>query len=145
MGGMNAPHIEDQADHAGDVEAIQRIIADVQKGFNDNDADLLVEHFARNASAVTATGIQIDGRETLLEGSKALLAGPLRDERARYELADVVFVRPDVALAHKHAWALDETGEPKNVGHEMSALYVLVRENGRWWIVSRQNTLVPAS
>jgi hypothetical protein len=24
----------------------------------------------------------------------------------------------------------------------MSALYVLVREGGRWWVVSRQNTLV---
>ena len=141
---MNAPHIEDHVDHAADVEAIRRIIADVEKGFNDNDAELLVEHFARNASAVTATGAQIDGRDTLLELSRAGLAGPLRDERARYELADVVFVRPDVALAHKHAWAIDAAGEPKNVGHEMNALYVLVRENGRWWIVSRQNTLVPA-
>jgi uncharacterized protein (TIGR02246 family) len=141
---MSAPRIEDHTDHAADVEAIRRIVADVEKGFNDNDADLLVEHFAQNGSVVTVMGVQIDGREAMLESARAGLAGPLRDERARYELADVVFVRPDVALAHKHAWAVDETGEPKNVGHEMSALYVLVRENGRWWIVSRQNTLVPA-
>jgi uncharacterized protein (TIGR02246 family) len=141
---VNAPHIEDQTDHAGDVEAIRRIIADVEKGFNENDAELLVEHFAQNGSVVTAMGTQIDGRDAMLESARAGLAGPLRDERARYELADVVFVRPDVAVAHKHAWAIDETGEPKNVGHEMSALYVLVREDGRWWVVSRQNTLVPA-
>jgi uncharacterized protein (TIGR02246 family) len=141
---VNAPHIEDQTDHAGDVEAIRRIIADVEKGFNENDAELLVEHFAQNGSVVTAMGTQIDGRDAMLESARAGLAGPLRDERARYELADVVFVRPDVAIAHKHAWAIDETGEPKNVGHEMSALYVLVREYGRWWVVSRQNTLVPA-
>jgi uncharacterized protein (TIGR02246 family) len=141
---MSAPRIEDHTDHTADVAAIRRIIADVEKGFNDNDAELLVEHFAQNGSVVTAMGVQIDGREAMLESARAGLAGPLRDERARYELADVVFVRPDVALAHKHAWAVDETGEPKNVGHEMSALYVLVRENGRWWIVSRQNTLVPA-
>ena len=140
---MNAPHIEDHSDHTADVEAIRRIIADVEKGFNDNDAELLVEHFAQNASAVTAAGAQIDGRDALLEGSRAGLAGPLRDERARYELADVVFVRPDVALAHKHAWAIDEAGKAKDVGHAMNALYVLVREEGRWWIVSRQNTLVP--
>ena len=139
---MNAPHIEDTTDHATDVEAIRRIIADVEKGFNDNDAELLVEHFAQNASVVAATGAQIDGRDPMLESARAGLTGPLRDERARYELADVVFVRPDVALAHKRAWAIDETGEPRNVGHEMSALYVLVREGGRWWVVSRQNTLV---
>jgi uncharacterized protein (TIGR02246 family) len=142
---MTAPSIEDtdtDTDHAADVEAIRRIIADVEKGFNDNDADLLVEHFAQNASVVAATGAQIDGREALLEFSRTGLAGPLRDQRARYELADVVFVRPDVALAHKHAWAIDAAGEPVDVGHAMSALYVLVREGGRWWVVSRQNTLV---
>jgi uncharacterized protein (TIGR02246 family) len=140
---VNAPRIEDPADHTADIAAIRRIIADIEKGFNDNDAELLVEHFAQNGSAVTAMGGQIDGREAMLDIARAGLAGPLRDERARYELADVVFVRPDVALAHKHAWAIDEAGEPKNVGHEMSALYVLVRENGRWWVVARQNTLVP--
>jgi len=140
---MTAPRIEDTAtDHAADVEAIRRIIADVEKGFNDNDADLLVEHFAQDSSAVTATGVQIDGRAAMLEAARAGLAGPLRDQRARYQLADVQFVRPDVAVAHKHAWAIDAAGEPVDVGHAMSALYVLVREGGRWWVVSRQNTLV---
>lgn len=140
---MTAPRIEDiAADHAADVEAIRRIIADVEKGFNDNDADLLVEHFAQDSSAVTATGVQIDGRAAMLEAARAGLAGPLRDQRARYQLADVQFVRPDVAVAHKHAWAIDAAGEPVDVGHAMSALYVLVREGGRWWVVSRQNTLV---
>jgi hypothetical protein len=28
------------------------------------------------------------------------------------------------------------------VGHTMTALYVLVREHDRWWVVGRQNTLV---
>lgn len=27
----------------------------------------------------------------------------------------------------------------------MVALYVLVREGGRWWVAARQNTPVPAS
>jgi uncharacterized protein (TIGR02246 family) len=140
---MAVPRIEDtDTDHAADVKAIRRIIADVEKGFNDNDAELLVEHFAQSASAVTATGVQIDGRDAMLEASRAGLAGPLRDQRARYELADVQFVRPDVAVAHKHAWAIDAAGEPIDVGHAMSALYVLVREGARWWVVSRQNTLV---
>ncbi|TQM15284.1 SgcJ/EcaC family oxidoreductase [Pseudonocardia kunmingensis] len=143
---MTFPHIEDTStDHAADIVAIRGVIADIEKGFNDNDAELLVEHFAAGATAVTATGAQVDGRQALLEVSRAGLAGPLRDERARYELADVRFVRPDVAVAHKHAWAVDGTGEPIDVGHAMSALYVLVREDARWWVVARQNTLVPQS
>lgn len=138
-----APHIEDTSlDHTSDVEAIRRVIADVEKGFNDNDAELLVEHFAQNGSSVAVTGVQLDGRDAMLEASRAGLAGPLRDQRARYRLTDVLFVRPDVAVAHKHAWAVDAGGEPIDVGHAMVALYVLARENGRWWVVSRQNTLV---
>ena len=143
---MSAPHIEDAgSDHTDDVAAIRRVIADAERAFNGNDADLLVEHFAANATAVGVTGVQLDGRDAVLAASRALFAGALRDQRARYELADVLFVRPDVALAHQHATALDEAGRPVSVGHAMSALYVLVREHGRWWVVARQNTLVPDS
>ena len=45
------------------------------------------------------TGALLAGRSTVLEASRTLFAGPLRDQRARYELAEVLFVRPDVALA----------------------------------------------
>lgn len=141
---MTAPRILDSTvDHTTDIEAIRQVIADTERAFNTNDAELLVEHFAENATAVGVTGAQLDGRAAVLAAGHALFAGALRDQLARYELADVTFVRPDVALAHKHATAIDEDGKPLSVGHAMSALYVLVREQGRWWVVARQNTLVP--
>lgn len=124
------------------MAAVERVIADVERGFNTNDAELLVEHFAENASAVTVTGAQVDGRATLLETSRTGLAGPLRDQRAAYVLADVTFVRPDVAVAHTQARAVGDDGRPVDLGHTMSALYVLVKQDGRWWIVARRNTLV---
>ena len=143
---MSAPHIEDgTCDHTDDLAAIRQVIADAERAFNGNDADLLVEHFAANATAVGVTGAQLDGRAAVLAASRVLFAGALREQRARYELADVLFVRPDVALAHQHATALDAAGRPTSVGHAMTALYVLVREHGRWWVVARQNTLVPAT
>ena len=52
------------------------------------------------------------------------------------------FVRPDVALVRKHARAITAEGEPLDLDHSMSALYVLTKEEGRWWIAARQNTLV---
>lgn len=140
---MVAPHIEDTStDHTGDVEDIRRVITDAEKAFNDNDADLLVEHFAHNVGAIGVTGSALAGRTAVLEAGRALFAGPVRDQRARYELADVLFVRPDVALARTHATAVDADGVPLSVGHTMTALYVLVREGERWWVVARQNTLV---
>ena len=118
------------------------MIADAERAFNGNDAELLVEHFARNATAVGVTGAELEGRAAILDAGRALFAGPLADQRARYELAQVLFVRPDVALARKHAVAIDADGVPLAVGHTMTALYVLVRERDRWWVVARQNTLV---
>ncbi len=143
LSGMDAPHIEDTGtDHTADVEDIRRVIADAERAFNGNDAELLVGHFARNATAVGVTGALLDGRAAVLETSRALFAGPLAEQRARYDLVGVLFVRPDVALARKHATAVDADGRPLSVGHAMTALYVLVRERGRWWVVGRQNTLV---
>lgn len=71
------------------------------------------------------------------------LSGFLRDQYVRYEVTDVEFLRVDVALAYKTARATDAAGKPLNVSHDMVALYVLVKESGRWWIAARQNTLVP--
>ncbi len=143
---MSPPHIEDAStDHAADVEAIRKVIADAERAFNTGDAELLVQHFAENGTAVGVSGAQLDGRVAVLAAARELFAGALRGQRARYELADVLFVRPDVALAHKHATAVDADGQAISIGHTMTALYVLVREDGRWWITARQNTLVPTA
>ena len=54
----------------------------------------------------------------------------------------MVFLRPDVALAIKQAWATDADGSDLTADPAMVAVYVLVREQGRWWIAARANTLV---
>ncbi len=136
------PTIEDTTDHAADRAAIEAIITDVETAFNAKDPELAVAHFARNATAVTVGGARSSGLDALLEMHRVAFAGPLRDQFARYDVVDVVFVRPDVALAHKAARAVQADGTPIDVGHAMVALYVLAKEGGRWWIVARQNTLV---
>jgi uncharacterized protein (TIGR02246 family) len=140
-----APTIEDASvDHREDLAAIKRVIADVEAGFNTNDPDLSVAHFAENASSVNVVGVQLTGRDALLEANRTGLTGFLQDQFARYDVVDVTFLRPDVAVVHKHAWATTPDGELLDVGHAMTALYVLAKEDDRWWITARQNTLVPA-
>ena len=142
-GTATAPIIEDSAtEHAADRAAIEAIVADVETGVNTKDPELSVAHFARNGTAVSVGGVRSSGLDALLEAHRAAFAGPLRDQFARYDVIDVVFLRPDVALAHKAARAVQADGTPIDVGHAMVALYVLVKERGRWWIVARQNTLV---
>lgn len=140
-----APPVVDDTtvDHTDDIAEITALIKDVETGFNTNDADLLVRPFIANASVVNVMGVQLSGLEDLLASSRRGLAGPLADEYATYELADITFLRPDVAIAHKHAWATTPDGTRLDVGHTMIALYVFVKQDGVWWAAARQNTLIP--
>jgi uncharacterized protein (TIGR02246 family) len=141
-----APTIEDTSvDHRDDLAAIRSVIADVEAGFNTKDPELSVAHFTENASSVNVVGAELTGRDALLEANRTGLAGFLSDQFARYDVADITFLRPDVAVTHKHAWATTPDGALLDVGHAMIALYVLVKEDQRWWIAARQNTLVPGA
>lgn len=133
----------DDYDHATDVTAIEQIINRVETAYNTNDPDLMTADFTADASVVNAVGIQTVGRDALLEANRAGLAGFLKDQYVRYELSDITFLRPDVAIAHKTARASTADGELIDHDHAMIALYVLVRQDGRWWTAARQNTLVP--
>jgi uncharacterized protein (TIGR02246 family) len=127
-----------------DLAAIHAVVADVERGMNDNDPELMTRHFASNAVAVGVNGRPNVGREAL-DAAHVAAVGPggfLHDEHVRYEVAAVTFVRPDVALAHKLARAVTAAGDPIDPDDTMSALYVLTKERGRWWIVARQNTLI---
>lgn len=137
------PAVRDETgDHRDDLLAIERIIRDTEQAFNTDDAELLVEHMAADAVMGSVTGATLHGRDEILDASRTLFAGPLRDQFARYDIDEVRFVRPDVALVHKRAIATDPDGTPLDHDHTMSALYVLTKQDGRWWIVARQNTFI---
>lgn len=141
---VEAPVIEDTTvDHTADRAAIEDIIGRVETAYNTNDAELMVSDLAENALIGNAVGVLQTGRETVLEASRAGFAGFLKDQYVRYEVLDITFPLPDMALAHKGARATDAAGELLDLDHAMVALYVLVKKDGRWWVVARQNTLVP--
>ena len=129
-------------DHAADIAAIRAVIADIETGFNAHDAERSVAQFTDDATAVNVGGVLIAGRDALLDAHRAGFAGPLGDQYARYELGEITFLRPDVAVAHKRARAIDADGNPLELDHTMIALYVFVRDDGRWRVAARQNTLV---
>lgn len=140
------PTVEDTtADHTSDIAAIRELVDDVETGYNTNDAELMVSGFIANAAAGNAVGAIISGYDTLLDSARSGLAGFLADEYVRYAVTDIVFLRPDIAIAHKTARAVTAHGELIDRDPAMVALYVLVREDERWWVAARQNTLVPAN
>ena len=130
------------APETADVNAIRRIITDVQEGFNNNDPVQMNLHLAEDAVVVNARGAVLAGRRAIEESTKdGLTSGFLRDATAYYELDDVTLLAQDVIVARKNAWSTSadaRDGRPP----EMNALYVFVRREGRWVIWRRQNTLV---
>ncbi|NNH71605.1 SgcJ/EcaC family oxidoreductase [Nocardia uniformis] len=141
---VTAPVIEDNTvDHTADRAAIERIIGTVQTAFNTNDAELLVSDLAQNALVGNAVGMLAQGRDAVHAASEIGFAGFLKDQYARYDIKSIVFPQPNTALAHKVAYETTADGELVDTEPAMIALYVLVKENGRWWVVARQNTLIP--
>ncbi|MFE3446480.1 SgcJ/EcaC family oxidoreductase [Nocardia sp. NPDC059180] len=140
------PVVEDTSvDHTADIAAIEQLVADVETGYNSNDAELMISGFTANASAGNAVGSVITGRDALLEAGRRGLAGFLKNEYVHYELTDITFLRPDIAIAHKAARATAPDGTLIDKDPAMVALYVLVKENDRWWVATRHNTPVPAA
>ncbi|WP_378731682.1 SgcJ/EcaC family oxidoreductase [Nocardia brasiliensis] len=138
------PEVGDSTiDHTADIAAIEQIINNVETAYNTNDAELMTADFTANASVVNAMGALMVGRDALLAANRAGLAGFLKDQYVRYEVTDITFLRPDVAIAHKVARATTAEGALIDTDPAMIALYVLVKEDGRWWTAARQNTLIP--
>ncbi|MEU8899753.1 SgcJ/EcaC family oxidoreductase [Nocardia sp. NPDC048505] len=141
---FEAPTVSDTTvEHTADRAAIEQIVRDTETAYNTNDAELLTSPFTANAAVVNAVGILMTGRAALLEANRAGLAGFLKNEYVRYDVADITFLRPDVAIAHKLARATTADGTLIDQEPAMIALYALVKERGKWWTAARQNTLIP--
>ena len=125
-----------------DRQAIEALIADIERGVNTDDVSLAVEHFAEDAWATTVGGHRSSGWDHLLESHREAFAGPLRGQYARYRIGDLTFVAPNVAVVHKLAWAADAEGSVQSDEPAMTALCVVVKHEDRWWIAARANTLI---
>ncbi|WP_305092091.1 SgcJ/EcaC family oxidoreductase [Prescottella sp. R16] len=128
-----------------DAAALRAIVANVEEGFNRNDAELLLGDVAPDARIVNAVGTEAAGREEIKATTRrGLSQASLRDATAHYRLHGMSMLAPDIAVAHKRAWSTAEAAD-RGDAPEMTALYVFARRDGRWWIVRRQNTLVPTA
>lgn len=69
---------DEHTDHERDRAAIESLIADIKHGFNTKDANPLVAPFAADGTAVNVQGMQLVGRQPMVDVSKELLGGRCR-------------------------------------------------------------------
>jgi uncharacterized protein (TIGR02246 family) len=123
-------------DRDADRREIRAIVAEHERGFNEKDPERLGAHYRELSWAVSARGVEVEGRAAMREQAPA-------GQHARFEPGHVEFLGVDVAIMHAYVSAATADGKPVDVGHAMIKLYVFARSvAGGWEVVARQDTLV---
>jgi uncharacterized protein (TIGR02246 family) len=137
-----APTVADPGDHADDIAAIAALVADVAAGVTARDPDRCVARFAADTRSVTNT--RLVGREAVRQAHVDAFASAGTPPRARFELLDVLFVRPDVAVATTGAYPVGLDDPIDRDAPPTVITWTLVRDDDGWWVASRQFTAMPS-
>jgi uncharacterized protein (TIGR02246 family) len=127
---------------AGALAAVHRLVADLQAAQQHESVDDFVALFRHDAVWVTAMGKRLEGRDQIAAFTARVLPGAMRESTASYEVLHTVFVRPDVAVVGVRQRPVSLTGEVLEDEPQGHPTYVVAREEGRWLIVSGQNTRI---
>jgi uncharacterized protein (TIGR02246 family) len=127
-------------------DAVARLVAELQAGWDQHDADLTDRRLAEDVAWGSPFGATVHGYRRLhdihVELKKQGKGGP----SSRFEVERVLVPAPGVAIAHIRRQALGPDGRPvepdsnTNGAFSEMALYVLARRDGDWWIAAGQNT-----
>lgn len=123
---------------SADLQAIERVIATIEHSQVNELPDEFLSLFRSDAIWTTAHGKLLTGLEEIAAFTHKALPGSMANGSVRYELVNVLFIRPDVAAVKARGQYLTLDGEP--TGNPTSPLYVMAKEEGRWLLTANQNT-----
>ncbi|MFI6940213.1 SgcJ/EcaC family oxidoreductase [Streptomyces sp. NPDC050418] len=124
---------------SADLKAIEQVIATLEHSQVTEDVEEFLGLFRADAIWTTAHGKLLTGLDEITAFTHRALPGAMANGSVRYELVDVLFIRPDVAAVKARGQYLTLDGEP--TGNPTSPLYVMAKEDGRWLLTANQNTV----
>jgi uncharacterized protein (TIGR02246 family) len=128
------------------IDAVARLVEELQAGWDQHDADLSNRHFAADVMWGSPFGATVHGYEELHAIHVRLKQQGRGGPSSRFEIVRVFAPTPGVAVAQVRRVALDPEGQPIEPSDDATgsfsemALYVLVRRGGVWWLAAGQNT-----
>jgi uncharacterized protein (TIGR02246 family) len=128
------------------IDAVARLVEELQAGWDQHDADLSNRHFAADIMWGSPFGVTVNGYEELHAIHVRLKQQAKGGLSSRFEVVRVLAPAPGLALAQVRRVALDSDGQPIEPSDDVTgsfsemALYVLVRRGGVWWLAAGQNT-----
>ncbi len=130
-----------------DRDRILNVVATLERAVNTSDGDLFDSVLSEDVIWGSPKGQIVRGLDQLNPIHRRLAANSRQyGYSSRFTLEALGFIGPDIACASVRRTGLNERGLPISPSHssivQELALYVLVKRNDRWWIVSAQNTPV---
>jgi uncharacterized protein (TIGR02246 family) len=128
------------------IDAVARLVEELQAGWDRHDADLSNRHFAADVMWGSPFGASVQGYEELHAIHVRLKQQGKGGLSSRFEIVMVLAPAPGVAVAQVRRVALGPNGQPIEPSDDVTgsfsemALYVLVRRAGVWWLTAGQNT-----
>jgi uncharacterized protein (TIGR02246 family) len=127
-------------EQANEERVIREQNAAVEAAWNKHDAATLDQSFVEDCDFVNVFGEWISGRDKLVKTHAALFTGPFRESYKHFTVEKIRFVRPDVAIVHVRGRNTDHDGKLLEGDLGTIAVLVMVKDRGKWWIVTGQNT-----
>ena len=141
---MDPIEIDEDA-RAADLDAIAQVVAAVERAQNGERVDDFVALFRPDAIWTTGGGRVLLGRDAIAAFTAQVLPAGMTDLACSFEVAHVLFIRLDVAAVKVRQRYTSPTGRRAAEEGEGTPLFVMAKQDGRWWLTACQNTLVSDS
>lgn len=128
-----------------DIAAIRQVVATIEHAQRHELVDEFVSLFREDAIWTTGHGKLLIGRDAIAAFTRQVLPGAIKGRLVpSYEVVHVLFIRPDVAAVKVRQRYLSPEGDLVPELGEGTPMYVMSKENGRWYLTANQNTAVVA-
>ncbi|PSR51864.1 hypothetical protein AHMF7605_29325 [Adhaeribacter arboris] len=136
--------------NSSDKDTIQSIIQQETEDWNKGDAKGYSRCFASDGTFTNILGMFFTGKEEFEKRHQQIFAGIFRGTAMKQNIISLKFVRPDVALVETLTWTsgFSKAGLPPGMHPDTKGrlrtrlLQVMVKEKGRWKVVSYHNVEV---
>jgi uncharacterized protein (TIGR02246 family) len=122
-----------------DEDAIRELIDRQVRGWAAGDAQQYAGVFTPDADYVTFLGSHHKGSEAIAASYVPLFSKLLKGSRLDFEITDLRFLTPDVALVHAKGAVVKGSGRRRRRNTRVNTT-IAVKTDGRWRLASSQNT-----
>lgn len=124
-----------------DIVRLIDLVAVVQRSQRTEDANLFLSLFAEDAVWVNGAGRRLSGLDEISTFTRQVLVpGALAGGSVRYDVANVRFLSPDIAVTSVDQEYLTADERPQSPREQGRPTYIWARRDGDWRLVQGQNT-----